>query len=239
MFEKFTDRSRRVMQLSTRFAMSVQHEYVGTEHILVGLAEEQSGVASNVLKTFFPPGKIKETVLKHISRGPDIVAVERLPLTPRSKQAIEYAMEEARNLGHAFIGTEHLFLGLMRDTGHVASQVLLTCEKPLESIRESVLCILAVNPPRQEQQPLALDVSLEKARALHRVWRALNDGDCPKCHSFTSAHNMVRDVFAIECPSCGFHVSREEIEAIEKMFAPAMDAATAIFESWRRERGAR
>ncbi len=90
---------------------------------------------------------------------------------------------------------------------------------------------------QNEPAPLALDVSLEKARALHRVWRALNDGDCPKCHSFTAAHNIKRDGFAIECPACGFHVSREEIDAIEKMFAPAMDAATKIFLEWRKDRG--
>lgn len=86
---------------------------------------------------------------------------------------------------------------------------------------------------------LHLDVSLEKARALHRVWRALNDGDCPSCHTYQPATDIVRnDPFAMECPACGFHVTIEEIEAIEKMFAPAMDAAVKIFDEWRAERKA-
>ena len=81
--------------------------------------------------------------------------------------------------------------------------------------------------------PLALDVSLEQARALHRVWRALNDGDCPNCHKFHAATEIHRTSDAITCPSCWFHVKKTEIEAIEKMFAPAMNAAVAIFNKWR------
>jgi hypothetical protein len=102
-----------------------------------------------------------------------------------------------------------------------------------------------------DQQPLHLDVSLERARALHRVWRALNDGDCPKCHKHNPATRIIRDRItyterhhrysrvsrgAIECPECGFNVTGEEIEEIEQLFAPAMDAAVAIFLEWRKER---
>lgn len=104
-----------------------------------------------------------------------------------------------------------------------------------------------------QPEPLALDVSLERARALHRVWRALNDGDCPKCHKHRPANSMVRDLItrmegvcypvhspgAIQCPECRFVVTGEEIAAIEEMFAPAMDAAVAIFEEWRSERAAK
>jgi hypothetical protein len=85
-------------------------------------------------------------------------------------------------------------------------------------------------------KPVALDVSLEVPRALHRVWRALNDGDCPKCHNFHAATQINRDSMGIMCPSCGFTVTLDEIEAIEKLFAPAMDAAVKIFESWSKER---
>lgn len=98
---------------------------------------------------------------------------------------------------------------------------------------------------------MALDLSLEKARALHRVWRALNDGDCPKCHTFHRASEIRCDFGApvkssefdgkfvtqrLSCPTCGFSITREEIEAIEKMFAPAMDAAVGIFHEWQIER---
>lgn len=94
-------------------------------------------------------------------------------------------------------------------------------------------------------EPIALDVSLEKARALHRVWRALNDGDCPRCHTFQPATEMLRShrdllgreiMDGVMCPACGFAVTTEEITAIETLFAPAMDAAVAIFEAWRRNR---
>lgn len=86
-------------------------------------------------------------------------------------------------------------------------------------------------------EPLALDVSLEKARALHRVWRALNDGDCPKCHNHTAATRIKRDVCGgMTCPTCGFAISGIEIHDIEKLFAPAMDAALSIFEDWRKSR---
>lgn len=92
--------------------------------------------------------------------------------------------------------------------------------------------------PDQENKRLALDVSLEQARALHRVWRALNDGDCPKCHTFHSALCVVRTEFGITCPNiaCRFTIAHHEITAIETLFAPAMDGAVAIFEEWREKR---
>lgn len=97
-------------------------------------------------------------------------------------------------------------------------------------------------PPNGDNKNLALDISLEKARALHRVWRALNDGDCPKCHHAVAATDVIRPNLKggiwLQCPNpdCGFHVMGEEITEIERMFAPAMDAAVEIFEKWRNER---
>ena len=88
----------------------------------------------------------------------------------------------------------------------------------------------------EQKENLALDVSLEKARALHRVWRALNDGDCPKCHKFHAATSIIRCDTFIMCPSCDFCVMTAEIEEIEKMFSPAMNAAVSIFEEWRLKR---
>lgn len=87
---------------------------------------------------------------------------------------------------------------------------------------------------------LHLDTSLEKARALHRVWRALNDGDCPKCHRHFQAARMYRPVDShgnegVMCPACKFHVTGKEIDKIEKLFAPAMDGCVAVFEKWREE----
>lgn len=100
--------------------------------------------------------------------------------------------------------------------------------------------MIATEAAESDPQPMALDVSLERARALHRVWRALNDGDCPKCHKHRAATEMDRSTIrGIACPSCGFYVTDEEIEWIEELFAPAMDAAVKIFEEWRRDKAIR
>ena len=90
--------------------------------------------------------------------------------------------------------------------------------------------------PVPEVRPLAVDLSLEKARALHRVWRALNDGDCPNCHTFHAATDIERTALCIVCPTCSFGIMLSEIKDIEKMFAPAMDSALQIFQTWRKER---
>lgn len=97
-------------------------------------------------------------------------------------------------------------------------------------------------PLSNTDHSLALDVDLQQARALHRVWRALNDGDCPKCHNAVAATDIIRpfvnnDIW-IQCPNpeCNFHVTSEEVCEIETMFAPAMDAAVAVFEQWRATR---
>jgi hypothetical protein len=95
---------------------------------------------------------------------------------------------------------------------------------------------LDLKPENAVAAPVALDVSLERARALHRVWRALNDGDCPRCHRFHAATEIIRTRDDLECPSCGFFVTRVEIEEIEKLFAPAMNAAVDIFMKWRSEK---
>ena len=118
MYERFTDRARKVMQLANQEAQRFNHEYIGTEHILLGLVKEGSGVAANVLKNLdVDLRKIRLEVEKLLQSGPDMVTMSRLPQTPRAKKVIEYAMEEARNLGHNYVGTEHILLGLLREEG--------------------------------------------------------------------------------------------------------------------------
>ena len=114
MYERFTDRARKVMQLANQEAQRFNHEYIGTEHVLLGLVKEGSGVAANVLKNLdVDLRKIRLEVEKIVQAGPDMVTMGKLPQTPRAKKVIEYAMEEARNLNHNYVGTEHLLLGLL------------------------------------------------------------------------------------------------------------------------------
>jgi len=143
MYERFTDRARKVMQLANQEAQRFNHEYIGTEHILLGLVKEGSGVAANVLKNLdVDLRKIRLEVEKIVQSGPDMVTMGKLPQTPRAKKVIEYSMEEARNLNHNYVGTEHILLGLLREQEGVAAQVLMNLGLKLEDVREEVLNLL-------------------------------------------------------------------------------------------------
>lgn len=143
MYERFTDRARKVMQLANQEAQRFNHEYIGTEHMLLGLVKEGTGVAANVLKNLdVDLRKIRLEVEKLVQSGPEMITMGKLPQTPRAKKVIEYSMEEARNLNHNFVGTEHLLLGLLREHEGVAAQVLMNLGLKLEDVREEVLNLL-------------------------------------------------------------------------------------------------
>src|SRR5215470_4909837 len=143
MFERFTDRARKVMALANQEAQRLNHEYIGTEHILLGLVKEGSGVGANVLKNLdVDLRKVRLEVEKLVKAGPEMVTMGKLPQTPRAKKVIEYAIEEARNLNHNYVGTEHLLLGLLREQEGVAAQVLMNLNLKLEEVREEVLNLL-------------------------------------------------------------------------------------------------
>src|SRR5215204_6649570 len=153
MFERFTDRARKVMALANQEAQRFNHEYIGTEHILLGLVKEGSGVGATVLKNLdIDLRKIRLEVEKLVKSGPDMVTMGKLPQTPRAKKVIEYAIEEARNLGHNYVGTEHLLLGLLREKDGVAAQVLMNLGLKLEDVREEVLNLLGHNPMPTDQE---------------------------------------------------------------------------------------
>src|SRR5919199_418333 len=151
MYERFTDRARKVMQLANQEAQRFNHEYIGTEHILLGLIKEGSGVAANVLKNLdIDLRKIRLEVEKIVQSGPEMVTMGKLPQTPRAKKVIEYSIEEARNLNHNYVGTEHLLLGLLREQEGVAAQVLMNLGLKLEDVREEVLNLLGHNMATEE-----------------------------------------------------------------------------------------
>jgi ATP-dependent Clp protease ATP-binding subunit ClpC len=139
MYERFTDRARKVMQLANAEAQQHHHEYIGTEHILLGLLQEGTGVAANALKNLdVDLRKIRLEIEKYIQRGPDRVAMGKRPQTPRAKKVIEYTIEEARNLNHNYVGTEHLLLGLLREQEGLAAQALVNLGLNLENVRAEV-----------------------------------------------------------------------------------------------------
>ena len=126
MYVHFTDRARTALLLTNQEALRLNHDYIGTEHLLLGLIKEGSWVAANVLKDLnVNPRKIRDEVEKIIQAGPDMVTMGRLPQTPRVKKVLDYAIEEARNLNHNSIDTEHLLLGLLREKEGIAAKVLM------------------------------------------------------------------------------------------------------------------
>ncbi|MEE2720059.1 MAG: ATP-dependent Clp protease ATP-binding subunit [Planctomycetota bacterium] len=155
MFERLTDRARKVMALANQEAQRFNHEYIGTEHILLGLVKEGSGVGANVLKNLdIDLRKVRLEVEKLVKSGPEMVTMGKLPQTPRAKKVLEYAIEEARNLNHNYVGTEHLLLGLLREQDGVAAQVLMNLGVKLEEVREEVLNLLGAGVDTEEGEEL-------------------------------------------------------------------------------------
>src|SRR6195952_5743691 len=164
MFERFTDRARKVMALANQEAQRFNHEYIGTEHILLGLVKEGSGVGANVLKNLdVDLRKVRLEVEKLVKSGPDMVTMGKLPQTPRAKKVIEYAIEEARSLNHNYVGTEPLLLGLLREHDGVAAQVLMNLGLKLEEVREEVLNLLGAGVENEE--PASQEKSSNKGKS--------------------------------------------------------------------------
>lgn len=171
MFNRFTERARKVILLAKEEAKRFNHDYIGTEHILLGLVREGEGVAAAVLATFgLSPDKIRLEVEKLVQPGPATVVSGDLPFTPKAKKVIELAIDEARSLGHNYIGTEHLLLGLIREGEGVASQVLMNLGLELDKVREEVMNLLGSEVPGYE---MGQKVSQAKTPALDAFGRDL------------------------------------------------------------------
>src|SRR3989338_2878981 len=154
MFNKFTERARKVILLAKQEAKRFNHDYIGTEHILLGLLREGEGVAAAVLQSLgMNLNNIRLEVEKLVQVGPATVVSGDLPFTPKAKKVMELAMEEARTLGHNYIGTEHLLLGLIREGEGVASQVFMNMGLDLEKVREEVIKLLGSTTPGSQFGP--------------------------------------------------------------------------------------
>jgi ATP-dependent Clp protease ATP-binding subunit ClpC len=152
MFNRFTERARKVIILAKEEARRFNHDYIGTEHILLGLIREGEGVAAAVLqKLEVSLENIRLEIEKLVQPGPSTQIIGDIPFTPRAKKALELAAEEARSLGHNYIGTEHLLLGLIREGEGIASQVLLNLGLDLNSVRNEVMGLLGSALPGMNQ----------------------------------------------------------------------------------------
>jgi ATP-dependent Clp protease ATP-binding subunit ClpC len=157
MFDRFTDRAKKVMNLARQEAQRFNHEYLGTEHVLLGLVQEGSGVAANVLKQMgVDLTKIRTEVENIVKTGPSMVTMGQLPFTPRAKKVLELSLEEASNLGHNYIGTEHLLLGLIKENEGIAAQVLMNLGVKLEEVREEVLDFLGAEAVDEDDEDTTL-----------------------------------------------------------------------------------
>ena len=169
MTERFTDRFRKVMALANQEACRLNHEYIGTEHILLGLIKEGSGVGATVLKDLnMDLKRIKLDVEKVLKSGPDIVTMGKLPQTPRAKRVIEHSVEYARTLRHyyvgtehllyGYVGTEHLLYGLIVENGGVAAQILMNNNLNEDKIKKSLESLL--NIPSQSEKVQKIEKSM-------------------------------------------------------------------------------
>ena len=151
---RFTDRARKVRQLANQEAQRLNHEYIGSEHILLGLVKEGSGIAAKVLISLGATvPAVRRELERIVPKGRDAATPGKLPLTPRAKLAIQHSMDEARNLNHGHVGTEHMLLALMRDEEGVAAQVLAGLGLRLEDVRAEVMAIFGVPTAAQRETP--------------------------------------------------------------------------------------
>ncbi|MFH1665401.1 MAG: ATP-dependent Clp protease ATP-binding subunit [Candidatus Omnitrophota bacterium] len=145
-FNRFTERARKVILLAKDEAKRLGHDYIGTEHILLGLINEGEGVAAAVLTSLgLDSENIRAEVERLVQPGTGKIADKDIPFTPRAKKVIELAMDEARSLGHNYIGTEHILLGLIREGDGVASQVLINMGLDMKTVRNEVLNLLGAS----------------------------------------------------------------------------------------------
>jgi ATP-dependent Clp protease ATP-binding subunit ClpC len=151
-FERFTDRARRVVVLAQEEARYLNHNYIGTEHILLGLLNEGEGIAAHALESLdIDLASVRDEVVKIIGQGQQSPP-GHIPFTPRAKKVLELSLREALQLGHNYIGTEHILLGLIREGEGVAAQVLQQLGAELQKVRQTVIQLLS-GPSGPEEQP--------------------------------------------------------------------------------------
>jgi ATP-dependent Clp protease ATP-binding subunit ClpA len=153
LFENFSERSRRVLALAEEEARALQHNYIGQEHLLLGLVRVEDGVAARVLAGLtVTPDKVRNAVLYIVGPGSTTTAGE-IGLTPKAKRAIELAAQQAQRLNHAYVGTEHLLLGILGEGTGIGAGVLTSLGVTVESVREGIIRVIAHSDPSERDAP--------------------------------------------------------------------------------------
>jgi ATP-dependent Clp protease ATP-binding subunit ClpC len=149
LFERFTERARQVVVLAQDEARLLKHNYIGTEHILLGLLREEEGLAARVLGSLdITVEEVRAQIARVIGQGDEPVRTGQIPFTPRAKKVLELALKEALALNHKYIGTEHVLLGLVRESEGVAARILLDFDVDAEKVRKAIIRMLGgAQPP--------------------------------------------------------------------------------------------
>ena len=173
MFERFTERARQVVVLAQDEARALKHNYIGTEHILLGLLREEEGLAARVLESLdITVEEVRAQVARIVGQG-DEVTTGQIPFTPRAKKVLELALREALSLGHNYIGTEHILLGLVRENEGVAARILLDFDADAEKIRNEIIRMLSGPGRRQSGASVAPGEKTKSSKLLDQFGRNL------------------------------------------------------------------
>jgi len=172
LFERFTERARQVVVLAQDEARALKHNYIGTEHILLGLLREEEGLAARVLESLdITVEEVRAQVARIVGQG-DEVTTGQIPFTPRAKKVLELALREALSLGHNYIGTEHILLGLVRENEGVAARILMDFDADAEKIRNEIIRMLS-GPGRRQQGGGAAGEKSKSSKLLDQFGRNL------------------------------------------------------------------
>ena len=176
MFQRFTDRARRVVVLAQDEARMLNHNFIGTEHILLGLIREGEGVAANALESLgISLDVVRQQVEEIIGQGQEAPS-GHIPFTPRAKKVLELSLREALQLGHNYIGTEHILLGLIREGDGVAAQVLVKLGADLDRVRQQVIQLLHGRAAEEPVSGRSAERELRLLRECRLAWRRSSSG---------------------------------------------------------------
>ncbi len=193
MFERFTDRARRVVVVAQEEARKLSHSYIGTEHLLIGLVQEGEGVAAKVLKTFGISAAAVRTQVEEIVGEGSQAPSGHIPFTPRAKKVLELAMREGVRLDHKYIGTEHILLGLIREGEGVAAQILVKLGADLGRVRQKVVELVGKGAGSEEASTAGPAESTgRRALILRELTVVLDENDRLRSESERLAADVAR-----------------------------------------------